>query len=82
MRRVAHNMMPESLVKFGQDAALRDFCNDIVKSGALQVHYECINMENAVNDQTISVTVYRIVQELIHNIIKHAAAKKNYCAAK
>src|SRR5205085_9597207 len=29
MRRVAHNMMPEVLVKFGLDAALKDFCNDI-----------------------------------------------------
>lgn len=25
MRRVAHNMMPEALVKFGLDTALRDF---------------------------------------------------------
>ena len=29
MRRVAHNMMPEALVKFGLDTALKDFCNDI-----------------------------------------------------
>ncbi|MEO6681730.1 MAG: tetratricopeptide repeat protein, partial [Ginsengibacter sp.] len=27
MLRVAHNMMPESLVKFGLDTALKDFCN-------------------------------------------------------
>src|SRR4030095_5863905 len=29
MRRVAHNMMPAALVKFGLDTALKDFCNDI-----------------------------------------------------
>ncbi len=38
MRRVAHNMMPEALVKFGLDTALKDFCNDINQSGALQVN--------------------------------------------
>lgn len=75
MRRVAHNMMPEALVKFGLDAALKDFCNDINLSGALQVSYQSIGMENADIHQTVSITVYRIVQELINNSIKHAAAK-------
>ncbi|MBC7937916.1 MAG: sensor histidine kinase [Rhizobacter sp.] len=75
MRRVAHNMMPEALVKFGLDAALKDFCNDINQSGALQVSYQSIGMGNADIHQTVSITVYRIVQELINNSIKHAAAK-------
>jgi two-component system, NarL family, sensor kinase len=29
MRQLAHNLMPEALVKFGLDTALKDFCNDI-----------------------------------------------------
>lgn len=75
MRRVAHNMMPEALVKFGLDTALRDFCSDINKSGALHVNYQSIGLESEMPDQTISITIYRIVQELIHNTIKHAQAK-------
>jgi signal transduction histidine kinase len=75
MRRVAHNMMPEALVKFGLDTALKDFCNDINRSGALQVSYQSIAMENAVIEQTTAITIYRIVQELINNTMKHAAAK-------
>ncbi len=75
MRRVAHNMMPEALVKFGLDTALKDFCNDINQSGALQVNYQPIGMENAVIEQTTAITIYRIVQELINNTMKHAAAK-------
>lgn len=74
MRRVAHNMMPEALVKFGLDTALKDFCNDINKSGALKVNYQSIGLENTTIDQTTSITLYRIVQELLNNIIKHAAA--------
>jgi len=75
MRRVAHNMMPESLVKFGLDTAFRDFCNDIQKSGALQLSYQSIGMEGGTLEQTTAITLYRIVQELISNTLKHAAAK-------
>jgi signal transduction histidine kinase len=75
MRRVAHNMMPEALVKFGLNTALKDFCNDINQSGALQVSYQSIGLENVAIDQTIAITVYRIVQELINNTMKHAGAK-------
>jgi len=74
MRRVAHNMMPEALVKFGLDVALKDFCTDINQSGALNVNYQSIGVEGAVIDQTLAITIYRIVQELINNTIKHAGA--------
>ena len=75
MRRVAHNMMPEALVKFGLDTALKDFCNDINQSGALQINYQSIGLGNVEVEQTTSITIYRIVQELINNTMKHAAAK-------
>ena len=75
MRRVAHNMMPEALVKFGLDTALKDFCNDINNSGALRVTYQSIGLQDMQIDQITSVTIYRIVQELINNTMKHAAAQ-------
>lgn len=75
MRRVAHNMMPEALVKFGLDTALKDYCNDINQTGAIQVTYQSIGLAGSSIDQTAGITVYRIVQELINNILKHAAAK-------
>lgn len=75
MRRVAHNMMPEALVRFGLNTALKDFCNEINLSGALQVTYQSIGLENEVVEQTTAVNIYRIVQELINNTLKHAAAQ-------
>jgi signal transduction histidine kinase len=74
MRRVAHNMMPEALVKFGLDTALKDFCIDINQTGALQVNYQSIGLQNLIIEQTTAITIYRIVQELINNTMKHAAA--------
>lgn len=75
MRRVAHNMMPEALVKFGLDTALKDFCYDINQMGATHINYQALGLENKQIDQTVAITVYRIIQELINNTLKHAAAK-------
>jgi signal transduction histidine kinase len=76
MRRVAHNLMPEALVKFGLDTALKDFFKEINRSGILKVRYQSIGLDTTSLDQTLSITVYRIIQELINNTIKHAGASE------
>jgi len=75
MRRVAHNMMPEVLVKYGLDTALKEFCNGISRSGVIQAAYQPVGMSDTVIEQTVALTVYRVVQELVNNAIKHAAAQ-------
>lgn len=75
LRRVAHNMMPESLLRYGLDASLKDFCKGITASGQIRITYQSFDLNHLQLDQTTSVTVYRIVQELINNILKHAAAQ-------
>jgi len=74
LRRIAHNMMPEALVKFGLDTALKDFCNSVEQSGALQLRYLSFEIrENSIPAITAG-SVYRIIQELVNNILKHAGA--------
>jgi len=75
MRRVAHNMMPEILVRYGLDVALKEFCDEIDKSGVINTSYQSIGMGKKEIDQTVAVAIYRVVQELVNNAIKHAAAK-------
>lgn len=75
MRRVAHNMMPEMLVRYGLKVALEEFCNEINRSGAIHTNYQFIGTHTTAMDQTVAVTVYRIVQELVNNAIKHAQAQ-------
>jgi len=73
LRRVAHNMMPEALVKFGLDDALKNYCNNINSAQVLHVQYESFGMEERL-DHTTEIIIYRIVQELLNNIFKHAKA--------
>jgi two-component system NarL family sensor kinase len=75
MRRVAHNMMPENLLKFGLEIALRDFCIDISTNTSLQVNYQSVGLADVQLEQSKSISIYRIVQELIHNSLKHASAQ-------
>jgi signal transduction histidine kinase len=75
MRRVAHNLMPETLLKYGLDTALKDFCSYINGSGVLKVNYQSFGMEKIQLEESVSVSVYRIIQELVNNILKHANAK-------
>jgi signal transduction histidine kinase len=74
LRRVAHNMMPEMLTKFGLNEAVKEYCNSINTTKLLTVNYQSVGMEETRVDSPIEIIVYRIVQELLNNTIKHAAA--------
>jgi two-component system, NarL family, sensor kinase len=74
LRRVAHNMMPEALMKFGLDTALRDFCSSVDQSGAVGLTYQSFGLDESSIPEVASAAVYRIIQELVNNILKHANA--------
>ena len=73
LRRVAHNMMPEMLTKFGLDEALKEYCNTINTTKLLAVKYQSLGMDARL-DRATEIIIYRIIQELLNNIMKHAAA--------
>lgn len=73
MRRVAHNMTPESLIKFGLEQALHDYCEGMSGYAGLQINVEIHGLENRF-DPTMETVVYRIIQELVNNAVKHAKA--------
>jgi two-component system NarL family sensor kinase len=74
LRRVAHNMMPEALMKFGLDTALEDFCRSIDESGAVKLTYASYHIDEPTIPETRAAAIYRVVQELVNNILKHAGA--------
>ncbi len=75
LRRVAHNMMPEALVKFGLDEALKDYFDNINNANVLHVRYQSFGMEQRLEHNN-EIIVYRIIQELFTNIFKHANASE------
>jgi len=75
LRRVAHNMMPESLVKYGLKDALQDFCNQIDSDKKVKIHFQFFGEEKRI-ESSIETAVYRIAQELMNNSLKHAEASE------
>lgn len=73
LRRVSHNMMPESLIKYGLKEALENYCESLSISGKIKVQLQTYGMEERM-EQSTEIVVYRMVQELLNNVIKHADA--------
>jgi signal transduction histidine kinase len=67
-------MMPEALIEFGLDTALKDFCSSIDQGGAVQLKYQSFGLDQTTVPEVAAAAVYRIVQELVNNILKHAEA--------
>ncbi len=74
LRRVAHNLMPESILKFGLDGAINEFVQSM-KNENLNIIYQSYHIENGLGKQ-LDISVYRIIQELVNNAIKHSGAKE------
>lgn len=68
LRRVAHHMMPESLLRYGLKASLSDFCAAIPIA---DFHY--FGDETRLSEK-LEIMVYRCIHELVGNALKHAEA--------
>jgi len=72
-RKISHNLMPGALVKFGLIDALNDFCNNIAGSHSFAVEFQSYGLDNRLPEDQ-EIMIYRIVQELVNNVVKHAKA--------
>ena len=73
MRRVAHNMMPEALMKLGLQQALQDYCDGLSESQLFKIDGEFYGLEQRM-EPSVEIVIYRIVQELLNNAVKHSGA--------
>jgi two-component system, NarL family, sensor kinase len=71
MREISFDLMPTSLTRKGLAAALNEFIEYCSKSNVLKISFKYVDIQLT---QAQSINLYRIVQEIIHNTIKHAEA--------
>lgn len=74
LRRIARNMMPESLLSIGLKPALADLCRYMQAPGT-EVQFQAFDLRTTYS-QPVLIGVYRIVQELLNNAVKHANANQ------
>lgn len=73
VRNISHNMMSSVLAKFGLIPALEDLQTRISETGKLKVNLYTNNVKGVLGGEQ-ELQLYRIVQELISNILKHSEA--------
>lgn len=73
VRKISHNMMPGVLMKFGLSEALEDLLEELIEATELKINYHLQETEPRFAEN-IEIMVYRIVQEMLNNTLKHANA--------
>ena len=73
LRTISHQMMPRALKELGIIPALNDLLEGSLALVNIKYTLEHFNIKERLAEK-IEITIYRITQELINNIIKHSKA--------
>ncbi|MEM9260601.1 MAG: ATP-binding protein, partial [Bacteroidota bacterium] len=75
VRRIAHNMMPQTLALSGLAGSVQDIVAQLNQRG-LETELEIVGQPDLRLDDEGQAMLLRIIQELTHNVVKHAEAAK------
>ncbi len=75
VRTISRNLQPGSLHDLGLVSAIKDLINRFEGDGYPEIDFQYYEMPEKM-DKMISLLVYRIIQELLNNSLKHAQAKE------
>ena len=75
VRNISHDLMPEVLESFGLKEAINQTCSNLHDRSGINVKFDHVDLEPRYS-QLLEVNLYRILQELLNNIQKHASCKK------
>ncbi|MCU4164529.1 tetratricopeptide repeat-containing sensor histidine kinase [Carboxylicivirga caseinilyticus] len=77
IRKIAHNKNTNALIAKGLITATQTISNQISESNQLQIEVINVDIDDHINiNSTIEIQLFRIIQELLTNIIKHAKASE------
>lgn len=74
VRTLSHQIMPNTLMKNSLSVALKELI-DKTNSSKLNINLSIEGLQEKLND-AIEIVMYRVIQECINNIIKHADASE------
>ena len=75
LRKIIHGLRPPVLDDIGITSALRQLTADVAKRNSLTVTLRCTGTEDGL-PAGLKLTAYRIVQESLNNIVRHARARR------
>lgn len=75
LRTTTHNLMPEILLEEGLVEAIRIFCEKMEQASGLEIDLQIYGTIQPMSAH-FELSLYRMVQELVHNAIKYAQASQ------
>lgn len=75
VRSISHNLMPSSILDFGLIESIREYCVKINNSDSFKIDFQAFGNYMALSKKTETI-IYRIIQELVTNILKHSKASE------
>ena len=73
--RISENLLPAKLNDFDINTCLRSLCKSVRNSSGVEIDFEDTDVITDISQQQ-KVNIYRITQEAINNVLKHAHAKR------
>ncbi len=73
VRRISHSMVKGTLARFGLKGALEDLAATVETPDKLHVELSLFGLEERLKPE-VELGIYRMVQEMVSNILKHARA--------
>jgi signal transduction histidine kinase len=73
-RRLIYALRPVALEEMGLDIALRGYAEDLLQRSGVDIHMTTKGQKERLGDQ-LELSLYRIGQEALNNIAKHANAQ-------
>jgi signal transduction histidine kinase len=73
LRTITYKLVPQLLIQQSLPDAIETFCELIQKGNTLHIELQTYGSFTALPPE-LCFSIYRIIQELVHNIIKHAKA--------
>lgn len=74
VRELSYNLRPPGLEQIGLVSALADLCRDFSRKAGIPVKFSAAGAENLQLDFDCAINMYRLAQEALNNIGRHAAA--------
>ena len=74
LREISSDLMPNALLRKGLRTALMELKDRVQRSSGLEIAFSCPDTTDL--SQQTSIQVYRIIQELMHNSLRHARASQ------
>lgn len=75
LKGICFNLMPQTLIKSGISAAISEFASRVNQTGKLMVETDFFGLDERLTDVQ-EISLYRITQEWINNIIKYSDADR------